>query len=84
MGAFFIVCTLCANILTSGQDVANWRMILAGVLAIVMLVLGVIQSLRLARAFGKSVGFGVCLIFGPLARLILGFGRARYVGHPDR
>ena len=85
MGAVFAVSALCANILTYGENVANWRMILAGVLFIVMLVLYIIQSLRLAKAFGKGTGFGVCLIlFGPIARLVLAFGDARYVGHPDR
>lgn len=84
MGAVFAVSVLCANILTSGDNVANWRMILAGVLVVVMLVLYVMQSLKLAKAFGKGTGFGVCLIlFGPIARLILGFGGDRYVGHPD-
>ena len=85
MGAVFAVAAFCANFLTSGQDVANWKMIVAGVLALVMLVLYVMQSLRLAKAFGKGAGFGVCLIlFGPIARLILAFGGDRYVGHPDR
>ena len=68
----------------SGQDVANWRMLLGGVLVVVMRVPHIIQSLKLAKAFGKGTGFGVCLIlFGPIARLVLGFGSARYVGNSD-
>ena len=38
------------------------------------------ESLNLAKAFGKGTGFGVCLIlFGPIARIVLGFGSARYI-----
>ena len=40
------------------------------------------QSLRLAKSFGKGTGFGICLIlFGPIARMVLGFGSATYVGN---
>ena len=85
MGLVYIVATLCANVLTSGQAVANWKVIVACVLIIVAIVLHIMQSLRLAKSFGKGTGFGIVLIlFGPIARLILGFGSARYVGHPDR
>ena len=54
------------------------------VLGILALVLSCMESLRLARAFGKSRRFGVGLfLLGPIFRLILGFGSARYLGHPD-
>ena len=85
MGLVYVVAGLCANVLTSGQNIPNWKMIAALVLLIVSLVLHIIQSMKLARAYGKGTGFGICLIlFGPIARLILGFGSARYEGHPDR
>ena len=46
-----------------------------------MAVLHCIESQKLSRAFGKGTGFGLCLfLFGPIARLVLGFGKARYVG----
>jgi hypothetical protein len=84
MGAFFCVAALVANIVTAGQNLANWQMIVGGVLLIVMLVLYFIQSMKLSKAFGKGAGFGICLLlFGPLARLVLGFGSARYVGRPN-
>ena len=67
MGVIFALSALCANILMSGQDVANWRMLLGGVLVVVMLVPHIIQSLKLAKAFGKGTGFG----------------SARYVGNSD-
>ena len=85
MGAVYIVSAFCANLLAFGENVANWRMIIAGILVVVMVVLYIMQSLKLARAFGKGTGFGICLLlFGPIARLVLGFGSARYVGNPDK
>ena len=85
MGAVYIVSAFCANFLAFGENVANWRMIIAGILVVVMVVLYIMQSLKLARAFGKGTGFGICLLlFGPIARLVLGFGSARYVGNPDK
>ena len=81
LGLLYVAATFCANLLTSGQVVENWKVIVAGVLLIVALVLHIIQSLKLARSFGKGTGFGICLIlFGPIARLVLGFGSARYIG----
>ena len=51
------------------------------VLCVVGLIIHIKQSLKLARSFGKGTGFGICLIlFGPIARLVLGFGSARYIG----
>ncbi len=81
MGLVYCVAVLCANVLTSGEVVQNWKTIAAAVLLIVALILHIIQSIKLARAFGKGTGFGICLIlFGPIARLVLGFGSARYIG----
>ena len=71
----------CANVLSSLEPMENWKMILAIMLLVVALILHIMQSLKLARAFGKGTGFGICLIlFGPIARLVLGFGSARYIG----
>jgi hypothetical protein len=82
LGLVYIALTICANFLTSGQNVANWRMIIGAVMIIIALILHVMQSLRLARSFGKGTGFGICLIlFGPIARMVLGFGSATYVGN---
>ena len=82
LGLVYVAATFCANLLTSGQVVENWKVIVAGVLIIVALILHIMQSLRLAKAFGKGTGFGICLIlFGPIARLVLGFGSATYVGN---
>ena len=82
MGLVYAVAIVCANFLTQGQAVQNWKVIVACVLLIVALVLHIKQSMKLARSFGKGAGFGICLIlFGPIARLVLGFGSATYVGN---
>ena len=81
LGLVYIAAMIAANALTSGQAVQNWKVITAGVLSIVALVLHIMQSMKLAWSFGKGTGFGVLLVlFGPIARLVLGFGSARYIG----
>lgn len=48
---------------------------------IAALVLSIMQNVKLAKAFGKSTGFAIGLIFlSPIFLLILGFGDAKYVG----
>ena len=84
LGLVYIAAMIAANVLTSGQAVQNWKVITAGVLSIVALVLHIMQSMKLAWSFGKGTGFGVLLVlFGPIARLVLGFGSARYIGKED-
>lgn len=47
------------------------------------IVFGIITYVKLAKAFGKSGGFAVGLIFlGLIFMCILGFGDAQYVGVP--
>ena len=61
------------------KNPANWLVILMAALGIVALVLSFKQSMKLSKAFGKGVGFGIGLfLLGPIFRLILGFGSARY------
>lgn len=48
---------------------------------IITIVIGVIYSIKLARAFGKGTGFTIGLIFfQPIFMLILGFGDSEYRG----
>ena len=59
----------------------TWQSVLLFAGMVVMAVLHCIESQKLSKAFGKGTGFGVCLfLFGPIARLVLGFGKARYIG----
>lgn len=49
--------------------------------SIAVVILSIISMVKLGQAFGKSAGFIVGLIFlGPIFLLILGFGKAEYVG----
>ncbi|MEN9440370.1 MAG: hypothetical protein RLZ33_446 [Bacteroidota bacterium] len=64
----------------------NWWMILyfASIIPILgpiaVLVVSIMDSLRLAKVFGKSTGFGIGLIFlGIIFQSILAFGDAKYI-----
>ena len=64
------------------QPRSNMLIILVGVVGILALVLHFMESMRLARSFGKGGGFGFGLfLLGPIFRLVLGFGSARYIGN---
>ena len=70
---------------TTGSNPATWLDFVIAILCIIALVLSCMQSMRLAKAFGKGTGFGIgLLLLGPIFRLVLGFGKAQYLGHPDR
>ena len=58
-----------------------WAMTAGSALMLSILVLAIMQNRRLAKSFGKGKGFYLGLLFfGPLFRLILGFGNAEYLG----
>ena len=51
---------------------------------IILVVISILYSIKLARAFGRGTGFAIGLIFlQPIFMLILGFGDDRYYG-PDK
>ena len=82
MGAVYMILTVVLAVLRIGQNSPTWMVILAVVLSICALVIHIMQSLKLARSFGKGTGFGICLIlFGPIARVVLGLGSATYIGN---
>ena len=55
--------------------------LLAVICAIALMVIGILFNIKLAAAYGKGGGFAVGLIFlGTIFILILGFGKAEYVG----
>lgn len=50
----------------------------------VNVVVAVIHSIKLAKAFGQGTGFGLGLFFlSPIFYMILGFGSAEYIGPQD-
>lgn len=62
--------------------ILNVIVIVAG---ITMLVLGFKLDIRIAKSFGKGTGWGVLLFFFPfIITLILGFGKAEYIGNPTQ
>ena len=80
MGLLYAALLIALNLINY-STAPNWVIVVALVLAICALALNIKQSFALARSFGKSTGFAVCLVlFGPICRLILGFGKARYIG----
>jgi hypothetical protein len=52
----------------------------------VNLIVYIIVSLDMAKAFGKSAAFGIfgLWLFSPIGYLMLGFGSAKYVGAPNK
>lgn len=56
--------------------------LLIWVCMIISLVLNVKLDIRIAKSFGKNKGWGVLLLFFPVViRLILGYGKAEYIGN---
>jgi len=51
----------------------------------VNVIIAIITTFKLARAFGKSFWFGLGLLFfGAIFMGILAFGKPRYIGVPGR
>ena len=80
-GLLFLAAPIISSFLTTGEGAPSWHAIVVTALSVVTLVLHFIQSVKLSKAFGKGTGFGILLfIFGPICRIVLGFGSARYIG----
>ena len=53
--------------------------------AVVDLVLSLKLDIRIAKSFGKTKGWGVLMLFFPfIISLILGFGKAEYIGNTTK
>ena len=64
-----------------GLPISGTLSTLSTVIALIALIIGVLSSYKLAKAFGKGVGFCIGLILlSPIFMLILGFGNAQYQG----
>lgn len=73
--------TYCLYRIAFGPD-KGWMFLLM-LVPCVNIVIDIIFSIKLARAFGKSDLFGVGLIFlNTIFVLILGFDSSRYIGEP--
>ena len=81
MGLIYLVCVGITSYVSGVQEPSSTLTTVSGAASILALVLHIVQSIKLAKSFGKGVGYGILLIlFGPLARLFLGLGDSRYVG----
>ena len=81
MGLVYLLCLGVTSYVSGVQEPSSTLTTASGVASVAALVLHIIQSFKLARSFGKGFGYGIFLIlFGPLARLILGLGESEYVG----
>lgn len=55
-----------------------------GFLTVIVVLLQIIESYKLAKAFGKGIGYTLFLIiFDRIGRIVLGFSSAQYVGKQD-
>ena len=80
LGLVFVAASLVTGLVdtTNASTVVKVLVIVVWILA---MILHLMQSIKLSKSFGKGVGFGLVLFFfGPIGRLILGFGSAQYIG----
>ena len=83
IGLIYLVCVGITSYVSGVQEPSSTLTTVSGVASVAALVLHIVQSIKLAKSFGKGVGYGILLIlFGPLARLFLGLGDSRYIGRP--
>ena len=60
---------------------ANWALLASVAIGIAYFVLRLMESLRLAKVFGKGAGVGILLtLFQSIGRFILGVSKAKYQG----
>ena len=81
-GLLYLLALVVANSV-SAEAVQESGMLAAvvGVSSVVALILQIIESNKLAKSFGKGLGYTIFLIFfDRIARIILGFSDAKYVG----
>ncbi len=76
----YLVCLAVMQFVGSSEQIVLSLLALA--CSITVLVLSIKLDIRVAKSFGKSAGVGVLLFFFPfIVSLILGFGKAKYVGN---
>ncbi len=81
-GILLIIALMVANgISQPAAEGPTGLMVVAGIAAVVAIYLQIVESHKLAKAFGKGMGYTLILIiFDRLGRIVLGFGSARYIG----
>lgn len=85
----FLGATICSSIVggivdraaAAGGSPSGFFVVLSYILSVVLIVIGVISTYKLAKAFGKGFGFFIgLLLLNPIFKMILGFGSAQYQG----
>lgn len=81
-GILYLVLLFAVNMVTPEMREESGMLSMAvAVAGIIGIVLQVIESNKLAKAFGKGIGYTIFLIFlDRIARVVLGFSDAQYVG----
>lgn len=75
------LCSTCASSMGNRGESAPFLAVMLIIFAVALLVINIIFCVRLAKAFGKSGGFAVGLIFlYPIFICILGFDNSVYIG----
>ncbi len=85
MGLVFLICSIIGTAISKSttEETSGYIVFLGAVAGIACLVIHIMQSIRLSKAFGRSTLFGIFLIlFGPIARIVLGLGKSQYIGRP--
>ena len=74
-----IVSSYLQGTLETGESLTVYMLVI--LIKIILVVISIMYSVKLARAFGRGTGFAIGLIFlQPIFMLILGFGDDRYYG----
>ena len=74
-----IVSSYLQGTLETGESLTVYMLVI--LIKIILVVISIMYSIKLARAFGRGTGFAIGLIFlQPIFMLILGFGDDRYYG----
>lgn len=76
----FLIALLLVQCLPASGNLPLQLVSLVG--TVVFFVFGIKMDIRVAKSFGKTSGWGVLLFFFPfIVSLILGFGKAEYIGN---
>ena len=77
-----LLVAVAAGCAATGEETA---MIIGAVALGLAAIVHLMESLKLAKAFGRGTGYGVFLfLFGRLGRIFLGLGDAQYVRRDER
>lgn len=88
MAWVFLALTIVTSVLSKSMPDPNaentgmsFLGIISAVCGIALLIIALINEYKLAKAFGKGIGFFIgLLLLNPIFKLILGFGSAQYQG----